>query len=169
MSDQNFVEIEACVFDAYGTLFDVHSAAARLRDDLGEKADALSEMWYGILLEMSVYTVSRKKRQWWLLSLRSRGNQIETTKLVRERSGSCKDQGSIACSGVQRDIFEILGLQRYGKECKINVERYCGELQGQGLEFRTWYSSAKRENISTLTHEYKNNSSRSNTGTTRLR
>ncbi|MAL63409.1 MAG: haloacid dehalogenase, partial [Alphaproteobacteria bacterium] len=45
MSDQNFVEIEACVFDAYGTLFDVHSAAARLRDDLGEKADALSEMW----------------------------------------------------------------------------------------------------------------------------
>ena len=45
MSDQNFVEIEACVFDAYGTLFDVHSAAARLRDDLGEKADSLSEMW----------------------------------------------------------------------------------------------------------------------------
>lgn len=45
MSDQNFVGIEACVFDAYGTLFDVHSAAARLRDDLGEKADALSEMW----------------------------------------------------------------------------------------------------------------------------
>lgn len=45
MSDQNLVEIEACVFDAYGTLFDVHSAAARLRDDLGEKADALSEMW----------------------------------------------------------------------------------------------------------------------------
>ena len=38
MSDQNFVEIEACVFDAYGTLFDVHSAAARLRDDLGEKS-----------------------------------------------------------------------------------------------------------------------------------
>ena len=45
MSDPSFSEVEACVFDAYGTLFDVHSAAARMRDDLGEKADALSDMW----------------------------------------------------------------------------------------------------------------------------
>tara|TARA_Y100000588_G_scaffold303010_1_gene325422 strand:+ start:546 stop:1235 length:690 start_codon:yes stop_codon:yes gene_type:complete len=37
--------IGACVFDAYGTLFDVHSAAARCRDDLGDKADALSGLW----------------------------------------------------------------------------------------------------------------------------
>lgn len=37
--------IKACVFDAYGTLFDVHSAAARCRDDLGDKADALSVLW----------------------------------------------------------------------------------------------------------------------------
>ena len=45
MSDLSFGEVEACVFDAYGTLFDVHSAAARMKDELGEKADALSEMW----------------------------------------------------------------------------------------------------------------------------
>jgi 2-haloacid dehalogenase len=37
--------IEACVFDAYGTLFDFNSAAARCRDALGDKADALSAMW----------------------------------------------------------------------------------------------------------------------------
>ncbi len=37
--------IGACVFDAYGTLFDVHSAAAKCRDDLGDKADALSALW----------------------------------------------------------------------------------------------------------------------------
>ena len=45
MADPNFGEVEACVFDAYGTLFDVHSAAARMKDELGEKADALSDMW----------------------------------------------------------------------------------------------------------------------------
>jgi 2-haloacid dehalogenase len=33
------------VFDAYGTLFDVHSAVARFRDDLGEHAGQISEMW----------------------------------------------------------------------------------------------------------------------------
>lgn len=37
--------IDACVFDAYGTLFDVHSAAAECRDALGDKADALSVLW----------------------------------------------------------------------------------------------------------------------------
>ena len=37
--------IRACVFDAYGTLFDVHSAVARLRARVGEQADALSQLW----------------------------------------------------------------------------------------------------------------------------
>lgn len=45
MSDPRFSEIKACVFDAYGTLFDVHSAAARMKDDLGEKSEAMSDMW----------------------------------------------------------------------------------------------------------------------------
>lgn len=37
--------IRACVFDAYGTLFDVHSPVGRLADKLGDKADAVSRMW----------------------------------------------------------------------------------------------------------------------------
>lgn len=38
-------EIRACVFDAYGTLFDFNAAAAHCRDELGENADRLSEIW----------------------------------------------------------------------------------------------------------------------------
>ena len=45
MPEKTFQGIRACVFDAYGTLFDVHSAAAKCRDDLGDKADALSDIW----------------------------------------------------------------------------------------------------------------------------
>lgn len=37
--------IEACVFDAYGTLFDVNSAARTAQDQLGEKWQPLSELW----------------------------------------------------------------------------------------------------------------------------
>jgi 2-haloacid dehalogenase len=37
--------IEACVFDAYGTLFDVNSAARAARDSLGEKWQPLAELW----------------------------------------------------------------------------------------------------------------------------
>jgi 2-haloacid dehalogenase len=37
--------VKACVFDAYGTLFDYASAAACCRDELGDKLDALSALW----------------------------------------------------------------------------------------------------------------------------
>ena len=37
--------IDACVFDAYGTLFDVHGAVARYGQGLGAKAAALSATW----------------------------------------------------------------------------------------------------------------------------
>lgn len=37
--------IEACVFDAYGTLFDVNSAAQSAQDSLGEKWQPLAELW----------------------------------------------------------------------------------------------------------------------------
>ena len=37
--------IKACIFDAYGTMFDVNAAAAHLKDELGEKESRLSEIW----------------------------------------------------------------------------------------------------------------------------
>ncbi len=54
-------DIGACVFDAYGTLVDFNSAVNRSRDRLGDKADALAEMWRRKQLE---YT--------WLRSLMDR-------------------------------------------------------------------------------------------------
>lgn len=41
------------VFDAYGTLFDVHSAVAREAHQLGNKADAISMLWRNKQLEYS--------------------------------------------------------------------------------------------------------------------
>jgi len=40
-----FASIKACVFDAYGTLFDVHSAVRNGGQALGDKAGAVSELW----------------------------------------------------------------------------------------------------------------------------
>ena len=37
--------VRAFVFDAYGTLFDVHAAVARYRDAAGPEADRFSEIW----------------------------------------------------------------------------------------------------------------------------
>jgi 2-haloacid dehalogenase len=38
-------DIEMCVFDAYGTLYDFNSAVARHRAAIGPKAETLSAMW----------------------------------------------------------------------------------------------------------------------------
>lgn len=39
------MSIRACLFDAYGTLFDVHSAIGRYRTDIGVNSDELSALW----------------------------------------------------------------------------------------------------------------------------
>jgi 2-haloacid dehalogenase len=43
--DEKLTGIRACVFDAYGTLFDFASAAAGCADVLGQKTGALTALW----------------------------------------------------------------------------------------------------------------------------
>lgn len=45
MSKLNISNIDACVFDAYGTLFDFNSAASAARDELGDDWPKLSDLW----------------------------------------------------------------------------------------------------------------------------
>lgn len=45
MAAQRFARVGACVFDAYGTLFDVHSAVGRHAARLGDDAAAISQTW----------------------------------------------------------------------------------------------------------------------------
>ena len=45
MAEGRLDGIQACVFDAYGTLFDYASAAAGCRDILGDKIERLTALW----------------------------------------------------------------------------------------------------------------------------
>ena len=56
--------IDACVFDAYGTLFDVNGAARASQDLLGEKWQTVADLWRAKQLQ---YT--------WLRSLAGRRGQ----------------------------------------------------------------------------------------------
>jgi len=60
------------VFDAYGTLFDVHSAVARHRDLLGPKAELMSELWRAKQLKYAwIRTLSGAHRGFWKLTQES--------------------------------------------------------------------------------------------------
>ena len=45
MTTKRLDNIEACVFDAYGTLFDVNAVAAHCAEELGDTWQALANTW----------------------------------------------------------------------------------------------------------------------------
>lgn len=62
----------AYVFDAYGTLFDVHSAIGQHRDKVGADAAAFSELWRVKQLEYSwTHTLMDKYVPFWTLTQRA--------------------------------------------------------------------------------------------------
>lgn len=61
--------IKAYVFDAYGTLFDVHSAVARHFDKVGESPARVSEVWRNKQLEYTwVRTGMKRYKDFWQLT-----------------------------------------------------------------------------------------------------
>jgi 2-haloacid dehalogenase len=67
MSEKSvFLNVKACVFDAYGTLFDVHSAVGKYRDRLGEVADQVSITWRTKQLEYTwLRSLMQKHADFW--------------------------------------------------------------------------------------------------------
>src|SRR3954462_4137746 len=62
----------AVVFDAYGTLFDVHAAVARHAAAVGPDAARLSEIWRGKQLEYSwVVSLMGRYEPFWKLTQRA--------------------------------------------------------------------------------------------------
>ncbi len=61
--------IKTVVFDAYGTLFDVHSAVSRHAARIGPQAQTFSDMWRGKQLEYTwVRSLMGNYRDFWVLT-----------------------------------------------------------------------------------------------------
>jgi 2-haloacid dehalogenase len=70
--DMNEVTPRAFVFDAYGTLFDVHAAIGRHRTAAGADADRFSELWRTKQLEYSwTLTLAGRYLDFWALTERA--------------------------------------------------------------------------------------------------
>jgi len=66
------VTMSIFVFDAYGTLFDVHAAMGRFRDKAGADADRMSEIWRTKQLEYSwTLTMAGHYAPFWTLTERA--------------------------------------------------------------------------------------------------
>jgi len=64
--------LPVCVFDAYGTLFNVHAAIGRHRDACGADADRLSDLWRTKQLEYTwTLTLAGLYEDFWILTERA--------------------------------------------------------------------------------------------------
>ena len=108
--------IKACVFDAYGTLFDVHSAVGKHRHRLGDLADQVSMLWRTKQLE---YT--------WLRSLM--GHHADFWQVTQEALDFAFDMHDINDPDLHKTLMEA-----YLKlDCYPEVPEALSILKSRGL------------------------------------
>lgn len=117
MSNPNFTGIGACVFDAYGTLFDVNAATAACRSRLDDKADRLAEVWRQKQLQ---YT--------WLRSLM--GRYVDFWQVTGEALDYAMAAVGINDPGLRAQLMQFyLSLKAYP-----DVSDTLTKLRGRGLK-----------------------------------
>ena len=108
--------VEACVFDAYGTLFDVHSAVGRHRARLGAAADPVSAAWRAKQLQ---YT--------WLRSLMHRWTDF--AEVTADALDFALDEAGVADAALRRDLLDAYR----SLECYPEVTEVLDALRGGGM------------------------------------
>jgi 2-haloacid dehalogenase len=88
------LQVHACVFDAYGTLFDFASAAAGCRDVLGDKAATLTSLWRDKQLQ---YT--------WLRGLQ--GRHADFWQVTSDALDFIMDSLGIADTGLRTRLLDL--------------------------------------------------------------
>jgi len=112
-----FQDIKACVFDAYGTLFDFNSAVGRHRQRLGSVADQVSALWRSKQLE---YT--------WLRSLMHR--HTDFWQVTQDGLDFALDAFTVADRNLRDDIVNTyLEL-----DCYPDVKATLKTLKAGGLQ-----------------------------------
>lgn len=110
-------DIKACVFDAYGTLFDVHSAVAQHRSRLGAEADQVSALWRTKQLEYS-----------WLRSLMRR--HADFWQVTQDALDYALDHFSIEDNDLRNDLMQAY-LQL---DCYPEVPEVLSLLKQRGMQ-----------------------------------
>jgi 2-haloacid dehalogenase len=101
MASSTMPTVGACIFDAYGTLFDLINPVAARAAKVGDKAQALSELWRRKQLEYS-----------WLRSLM--GQHVDFWRVTGDALDFAMDALKISDPSLRADLMELyLSLPTY--------------------------------------------------------
>ena len=74
--------IKAIIFDAYGTLFDVNSAAEKCKDKIGDKWEGFANYWRTTQLEYTwLRSLMKRHKDFWQITEESLEKSIKTYKI----------------------------------------------------------------------------------------
>ena len=74
--------IKAIIFDAYGTLFDVNSAAEKCKDKIGDKWEGFSNFWRTTQLEYTwLRSLMKRHKDFWQITEDSLDKSMKTYKI----------------------------------------------------------------------------------------
>ncbi|HZZ85497.1 MAG TPA: haloacid dehalogenase type II [Anaeromyxobacteraceae bacterium] len=135
MTDQPIPDVQACVFDAYGTLFDVGSAAERAQGLLGERWRPLAEAWRARQLQ---YT--------WLRSLARR--HVDFWQVTGDALDFALESQGIADPALRQELMTLyLSLRAYP-----DVEPTLSRLRAAGLRLAILSNGSPRMLASAVEH-----------------
>ena len=117
MERTQLTNIKACVFDAYGTLFDVHSAVGKYRERVGDQADQVSATWRTKQFE---YT--------WLRSLM--GKHVDFWQVTQD----ALDYAFATFGLIDRALFQALMNAYLQLDCYPEVPAVLSQLKQAGMQ-----------------------------------
>ena len=84
--------VKACVFDAYGTLFNVNSAVSKCKEKIGSKWENFANTWRTTQLEYTwLRSLMKKHKNFWEITEDSLDHTMETFKIKKEMRSELLD------------------------------------------------------------------------------
>jgi 2-haloacid dehalogenase len=112
ISDGTLKGIEACVFDAYGTLLDLRSATGRLAGELGDKAERVAALWRQRQLEYTwLRSLMGRHADFWRVTRDALDHTFEAVGLDDDGLKS-RLMDQYLCLDAYPDVAPVLGTLR---------------------------------------------------------
>ena len=111
--------IKAIVFDAYGTLFDVNSAAEKCKEKIGDKWESFANYWRTTQLEYTwLRSLMRRHKDFWQVTEDSLDKSMKAFKI----DSSMKNEllGLYKALSTYPEVKEVLNKLKE-KDCKLSI------------------------------------------------
>ena len=104
--------VKAIIFDAYGTLFDVNSAAEKCKDKIGDKWESFANYWRTTQLEYTwLRSLMGRHKDFWQIT----GNSLDKSMKVYKIDSSMRDE--------LLDLYKILSTFPEVKDVLNNLKK----------------------------------------------